>query len=414
MLFKIVKLFIFIVIFYPKATFALLPKEIVVVANNSDKKGLELAYRYIRARGLPIENLFQVNLGMKEVLQRADYNRKLVHPLRKFLARLHNGDRIRCLLLMYGMPLKVDAPPLTRTQKDRLAYLTRTIVDLRLELSKINYKSGEEEERLNVHLKKASLEKNQLDPAFRRAALDSELMLMLVKEYPLNGWQLNPFFLGFKGQKNMIDKNHVLMVSRLDGLNPGMVVSILADTFATEQKGLKGCAHFKAYRSNAQVPSSKGHNFYTQSILKTAQKIRETDRLPVILDQGETKVQSDNRLPTALYCGWYNLESDMSFVNWARGAVGYHIAAIEYSILSKTNSRMWTSMIKKGVAATIGSMEEPYIEAFPVPSIFFFYLVEGKLSLSESYLISLPYLSWKIVLIGDPLYRPFAAFNKAG
>ena len=413
MLLKIVIFLIFIVIFCPKAAFTLLPKEIVVVVNSSDKKGLELAHRYICARNLPRENLFQVNLGTVEVLQRADYNRKLVHPLRKFLARLRHGDRIRCLLLMYGMPLKVEAPLLTKTQKDRLAYLARTIVDLRLELSKINYKSGEEEEQLNAHLKKASLEKNQLDPTFRRAALDSELMLMLAKEYSIDGWQLNPFFLGFQDQKNMIDKNHVLMVSRLDGPSPGMVVTILANTFATEKRGLKGNAYFDAYRPNDQVPNFKSYDFYTQSIRKAAQKIRETDQLLVILNQNETKPQLDHCPSTALYCGWYNLENDISVVNWTKGAVGYHIASIEYSMLSRANSQVWTPMIKKGVAATLGAIEEPYLEAFPVPSIFFPYLVEGKLSLAECYLLSLPYLSWKIVLIGDPLYRPFAAFNKA-
>jgi uncharacterized protein (TIGR03790 family) len=68
-------------------------------------------------------------------------------------------------------------------------------------------------------------------------------------------------------------------------------------------------------------------------------------------------------------------------------------------------------MIEEGVAATIGPVEEPYVQAFPLPTLFFPYLVEGKLTLAECYLLSLPHLSWKMVLIGDPLYRPFAAFN---
>jgi len=64
-------------------------------------------------------------------------------------------------------------------------------------------------------------------------------------------------------------------------------------------------------------------------------------------------------------------------------------------------------MLEKGVAATIGPVGEPYVQAFPVPEIFFGYLVDGYLSLAECYLISTPYLSWKMVLVGDPLYRPF-------
>ena len=41
------------------------------------------------------------------------------------------------------------------------------------------------------------------------------------------------------------------------------------------------------------------------------------------------------------------------------------------------------------------------------PIFFSSHLTEGYLTLAESYLISLPYLSWQMVLIGDPLYLPF-------
>ena len=64
-------------------------------------------------------------------------------------------------------------------------------------------------------------------------------------------------------------------------------------------------------------------------------------------------------------------------------------------------------MLEDGVAATIGPVGEPYLQAFPVPEIFFSYLIDGYLSLAECYLLSLPYLSWQMVLVGDPLYRPF-------
>jgi len=46
------------------------------------------------------------------------------------------------------------------------------------------------------------------------------------------------------------------------------------------------------------------------------------------------------------------------------------------------------------------------------PEIFFKYLTAGDFSLAECYLLSTPCLSWKQVLIGDPLYRPFRAAGK--
>jgi hypothetical protein len=66
-------------------------------------------------------------------------------------------------------------------------------------------------------------------------------------------------------------------------------------------------------------------------------------------------------------------------------------------------------MLEEGVAATIGPVGEPYVQSFPLPEIFFKYLTEGQLSLAECYILSVPYLSWKQVLVGDPLYRPFKA-----
>jgi hypothetical protein len=64
-------------------------------------------------------------------------------------------------------------------------------------------------------------------------------------------------------------------------------------------------------------------------------------------------------------------------------------------------------MIEKGVVATLGPVGEPYVEAFPPPEVFFGLLIEGKLTLVECFAASNPFLSWKMVLIGDPPYRSF-------
>ncbi len=408
-----------LLIFFPlivcEPAWALLPREVVVVANSSVDKSVELSKRYIRARNIPQENLFQVELAVTEVISRDDYDRKLVQPLRQFLSHLPHGDRIRCLVLMYGMPLKVDAPPLTAMQQQRAVKLEQDIMGIRLQLSKIQYKNEHPELRLMDQLEKATLEKKQLEPLYRRASLDSELMVMLVKNYPIDGWLANPFFLGFRDQKELIDKNKILMVSRLDGPSPGSVIRILADTFVAEKKGLRGTAYFDARWSNSKKldEKKKGYYFYDRSIHRSAAIIKQTTQIPVVLDQKETLFQPGECPQAALYCGWYSLGKYIPAFTWARGAVGYHIASTECATLSKPGSQVWCKrMLEEGIAATIGPVEEPYVQAFPVPSIFFSYLVQGNLTLSECYLLSLPYFSWKMVLIGDPLYRPFKGLNK--
>jgi hypothetical protein len=71
-------------------------------------------------------------------------------------------------------------------------------------------------------------------------------------------------------------------------------------------------------------------------------------------------------------------------------------------------------MLEKGIAATIGPVGEPYVQAFPVPEVFFGLLLEGKATLAECYASSSPFLSWRMVLIGDPLYKPFSTAQRRG
>jgi hypothetical protein len=46
-----------------------------------------------------------------------------------------------------------------------------------------------------------------------------------------------------------------------------------------------------------------------------------------------------------------------------------------------------------------------------LPTEFFGLLYSGKYSLVEAYYLSVRYLSWKMVLFGDPLYRPWFKAN---
>ena len=68
---------------------------------------------------------------------------------------------------------------------------------------------------------------------------------------------------------------------------------------------------------------------------------------------------------------------------------------------------LYKRLLEDGVAATIGPVGEPYAEAFPFPQVFFGLLLDGDFTLVEAYSLSLPFISWKMVLIGDPLYQPF-------
>jgi len=63
-------------------------------------------------------------------------------------------------------------------------------------------------------------------------------------------------------------------------------------------------------------------------------------------------------------------------------------------------------MLKDGIAATLGPVNEPYLHAFPDPRAFFGALFDGR-CLVEAYYLTQPFNSWQMLLIGDPLYTPF-------
>ena len=89
------------------------------------------------------------------------------------------------------------------------------------------------------------------------------------------------------------------------------------------------------------------------------------------------------------------------------GPSGSTSPASRRSICATPNSTQWCpALLKHGITATLGPVAEPYLHAFPEPKAFFGALFDGH-CLVEAYYLTQPFNSWQLVLIGDPLYRPF-------
>jgi uncharacterized protein (TIGR03790 family) len=64
-------------------------------------------------------------------------------------------------------------------------------------------------------------------------------------------------------------------------------------------------------------------------------------------------------------------------------------------------------LIREGVTGAAGQVSEPYLQSAVRPDILFPAYVAG-FNLVESFYLSIPHLSWQTVVIGDPLCAPFA------
>lgn len=380
--------------------FALGPEEVLVVANREMKGSVALARYYMEKRAIPASHLLTLSLTLDETMPRLEYDDVLVKSVLASLAGLQAKPRIAAIVLIYGVPLKV-APPLPD-----LNVLSR-IRELR-ERQKVLRKQGDSQDQdVKSHKKDVRQRVIQLLNTNQRAAVDSELSLAQAGKYDLDGWIKNPYYLGFQGQVTAIRKNQVLLVCRLDGPDVETVYRIIDDSLWAEEKGLEGRAYFDARWPEPDGPEGlRGYRRYDDSLHRAAAIAAQ--RLDVVLDAGEDLFAVKACPDAALYCGWYSLGKYIDSFGWKKGAIGYHIASSECTTLRRKESSVWCKrMLEKGVAATIGPVYEPYVQGFPVPHLFFRNILEGYMSLGESYLVALPYLSWQMVLIGDPLYQPF-------
>lgn len=387
------------VIWEANVAYGLAREEILVVANIRMAESVEIARYYMEKREIPPSHLVSVALTLQETMSRDEYDNVLKVAVLKALARV-SSQRIAAIVLIYGIPLKVDPPELFWEESELVRQDKGRHDSMAVD-------SVENNEAIEGKKNDLLQNINKLLKTDQRAAVDSELALVKKEHYNLQGWIKNPYFLGFQGMPSEISKDQVLLVSRLDGPDAATVYRIINDTLQVEKEGLHGRAYFDARWPRPDVVDALGgYQRYDLSLHRAADAV--ATRMETVIDQREELFDEKCCPEAALYCGWYSLGQYIDSFVWQRGSIGYHLASAECTTLRDKNSSVWClKMLEKGVAATIGPVYEPYIQGFPFPELFFSQLIEGNLSLGESYLTSLPYLSWQMVLVGDPLYQPF-------
>ncbi len=384
----------------------LTPSQTLVIVNADRKTSVDLGLYYMKQRNIPSQNLVYVNTGNGHRISREDYQKKVLGPILSAIMG-DGGRRIRCLVLMDGMPVQVEAPPRPMEEQKRWERLKTEEADLRNRLMNL---AKEVESPVRKDLEKKLKDVQRALQGMRRglesATLDSELALALVPSYPLESWVPNPAYVGAKEKDRWVPPEQVLVVARMSGPSPEAVKKLIEETVQVEREGLKGIAYFDArwpLLENERKKSRSAYAMYDLSIHKAAEMVQKSGRLPVILDTTEGVFQPGKCPSAVLYCGWYSVGKYVDAFDWKPGAVGYHI---------ESTSVWMRNLLKRGVAATLGPIREPYLQAFPLPHIFFALLVQERMTVGEAYMLSVPYLSWQLIFMGDPLYRPFAVEPK--
>ena len=255
------------------SVYGLSPHEILIVANSKNVDSVKIAKYYSYKRNVPAENILEVDLKapLRDSIGRTDYNKLIAAPLREKINS--SKDKIRCIVLTYGVPYKLGGKIITLEEKQQIGVLQKNadviikdlrplvhqldvIIDSKTPMSKsafrvdrimktINSKLKQAEKKINkmpsgivkdsnlriLNKAKTSLQNlnasvAQLNTINRNldmlkgketnASVDSELSLVMYGDYNLYRYQPN----NLKGDGFDKDSKTV-MIARLDGPSAG-------------------------------------------------------------------------------------------------------------------------------------------------------------------------------------------------
>ncbi|MDP1761465.1 MAG: TIGR03790 family protein, partial [Deltaproteobacteria bacterium] len=97
----------------PSGAWALSALDLVIVFNRNLPESREVAVYYAGKRRVPADNLVGVDVPTSEDMSRQDYDGKLVRPVKAMVDKLRARGITPAILLVYGLPLRVGAAPLT-------------------------------------------------------------------------------------------------------------------------------------------------------------------------------------------------------------------------------------------------------------------------------------------------------------
>ncbi|MFN2508774.1 MAG: TIGR03790 family protein [Chthoniobacterales bacterium] len=352
----------------------------VVVFNSSAPESAELARFYAQKRGIAREHLVGLTCSDEEEISREEYDRKIRDPLRKIFAERGwwtlaaggedgrvSANAIRFVALMKGMPLKI------RGAQDYPG------------------------------------DKPGAGPIQNRneASVDSEIAVLGRFVPEISGALTNPYFQSYRAITEASDPA-LMLVCRLDAPAAATVRRMIADAIESEKRGLWGRAYVDGARNTA-VGLDVGERWLAEIVPQLHKA-----GIPVVYD--EAPAVFPNGFPMndcALYYGWYAnnvtgpfTERDFQFTP---GAVAVHIHSFSASTLRNPNGAWAGPLLMKGAAATIGNVYEPYLQLTANLSILNDRLLHG-FTFAESAYMATPTLSWMGVMVGDPLYRPYASW----
>lgn len=363
----------------------------IVIYNRTNPESRELAKYYAEQRGISFRQVIGLTCSDAEEISREEYVSTIQTPLEQMfdstgswtIRKTPDGSdgvaesRIRYLVIMRGIPLKV-----------------RAAQDLPEPSAKYEIPAD--------HTLQQLFARNE-------SSVDSELAALfdLRNEYP--GIVPNPYFRRFSSIFDVPPSASPLLVGRLDAPEPSTVRAMIDAAIETEKTGLWGWAVIDA-RGIKSGPYLEGDQWLRQA----AEFIRKQG-IPVLFDDFEELLPEGFPMPpTAVYYGWYAANVTGPFAQtsfrFQTGAIAAHIHSFSASTLRSPTAGWTGPLLLRGAAVSLGNVYEPYLSLTTNLDVFQDRLQAG-FTVGEAAAMAIMGLSWMNIVVGDPLYRPYAAWT---
>lgn len=358
----------------------------VVLFNTNDPDSQNIAQYYAARRNIPPAQIVALNCPATEEIQRSDYENTIAAPLRKlFFARgwwkkgrdaggkeIVTLSKIRFLAIIRGVPLKIAADP---------------------SIPPFSYVNG---------LPPVISSRNE-------ASVDSELTTLSLSLPSPGGIFPNPYFQRFTPVLEDSVYPGLLLPSRLDGPTASIVRAMIDDSLMAEKEGLSGWSYV-----DGRGITSGGYAEGDRWMGHLVEDMR-SHGLPVIFDNTPPTFPAGYPVTdAAVYYGWYADAVDGPFASssfqFRPGAIAVHLHSFSASTLRSTTANWCGPLLTRGAVATLGNVYEPYLSLTANFDIFQNRLMSG-FTLAESGWMSQRALSWMGIVVGDPLYRPYATWQ---
>ncbi|MDD5199532.1 MAG: TIGR03790 family protein [Terrimicrobiaceae bacterium] len=363
----------------------------IVLYKRDDAASRALADYYAEKRGIPSSQLLGLPCSGAEEIGRDEFLVTIEAPLRAAftklgwwqIARDAEGRRfvasasMRFVAVMRGVPLKIRPDSIPAP------------VDTSREIE-----PGSPMEMLRQH---------------NEASVDSELSALFAQADELAGPIGNPYFHRFAPILDVPPSQAPLLVCRLDGPSDAIVRRMIDDSLAAEKRGLWGWAYLDA-RNIRSGPYAVGDDWIT-----AAGATMRRHGIPVIVDDApETLPEGFPMTDAAVYYGWYTAEVDGPFArenfHFLPGAIAVHLHSFSAHTLRDPKIAWAAPLLARGAAATMGNVYEPYLELTVHFDVLEDRLLNG-FTLAEAAYAGYRGLSWMGIVVGDPLYRPYASWS---